>query len=86
MSNCCENQKIKDALFAELRGKEADIENLRAAILRKYGWVESSLFAGWDHRSFVADCMYRWCKAIRGETVAINKSDALQIEAQIEEH
>ena len=71
MSKQTENQKLKQKLFEELQDKKRDVENMQGSLLCKYGW---------EFKCDFPDCCWRWCKSIKGVTLAVSQSDAIHME------
>ena len=72
-----ENQKIKNKLLEGIEIHKANLHNAKATFLRKYGW---------DYCCNFPDSCWRWCKEVKGQTIALNLKEALSIESEIIEH
>lgn len=74
---CTENQKIKDKIIGDLDERTIDIRFAKETFLRKYGWDMTCSFP--DH-------VWRWCKDIKGQTIAVSLDDAVDMEREIIEY
>lgn len=71
------NQTIKYNFIENISKKVYDLQYVKEAFLRKYGWDASCAFP---------DSYWRWVKEIKGQTIATGLDEAVRMEEQIIEH